>query len=78
MWSLRSIGGIFWRSVELRITDSNTVSYECVRWHRKPRWVPIAKSKLFKIPDRKRLPPDEREEFRRLHNNYRAHMRSIQ
>jgi len=45
--------------------------------HRKPRWVPKAKSKLFKVPKRSELPEDEEKEILRLNNNYRNNIKSI-
>lgn len=45
--------------------------------HRKPRWVPIAKSKIFRIPKRPVVPEEERLELLRLHNNYKTQMRAI-
>lgn len=44
---------------------------QSVRWHRKPRWVPIAKSKMFRVPERKPEDPEERAELMRLHHNYK-------
>lgn len=43
-----------------------------VRWHRKPRWVPVAKSKMFRVPERKPEDPEERAELMRLHQNYKC------
>lgn len=77
MWNLLSVGGILCRSVELRMIESNLVCCQCVRWYRKPRWIPTAKSKLFRVTCRVRLPEGERQEFTRLNNNYRAHMKSL-
>ncbi|XP_026739344.1 probable 28S ribosomal protein S26, mitochondrial [Trichoplusia ni] len=45
--------------------------------HRKPRWLPIAKSKIYRIPKRPVISEDERLELLRLHNNYKTQMRSI-
>lgn len=77
MWNLASAGRVFCRFTELRVTEPNSVCYECVRWHRKPRWIPKAKSKLFKVPKRPDIPIGEKQELIRLNNNYRAQMRSI-
>lgn len=49
---------------------------QAVRW-RKPRWVPVAPSKKFKIPPRKITPPEEVHELRRLNNNYNTQMRAL-
>lgn len=48
-----------------------------VRWRRKPRWLPTARSKVFKVPQRPNKPQEEHEEIKRLYNNYRTHMKSI-
>ncbi|XP_066143886.1 small ribosomal subunit protein mS26 [Euwallacea fornicatus] len=45
--------------------------------HRKPRWIPIAKSKQFRIPPVPQIPDDENQELLRLFNNYRNNVRSI-
>lgn len=45
--------------------------------HRKPRWLPVAKSKIYRIPKRPVISEDERLELLRLHNNYKTQMRSI-
>ncbi|XP_015523757.2 probable 28S ribosomal protein S26, mitochondrial [Neodiprion lecontei] len=55
----------------------NTVCVQCVRWKRKPLWLGTAKSKLFRIPERPKIPKDETIELLRLHNNYRTLVRSI-
>lgn len=59
---------------------SNTFfNYQSVRYLRcrKPIWMPRAKSKMFKVPPRPVIPIEEELELRRLHNNYRTHVRSI-
>lgn len=45
--------------------------------HRKPRWLPVAKSKVFRIPKRPEVPEEERLELLRLNNNYKTQMRAI-
>jgi hypothetical protein len=55
----------------------NPVCVHCVRWIRKPRWLPVAKSKMFRIPERPSIPENERIEFKRLHDRYNTHMRAI-
>ncbi|KAG6451307.1 probable 28S ribosomal protein S26, mitochondrial [Manduca sexta] len=45
--------------------------------HRKPRWLPVAKSKIYRIPKRPVISEDEKKELLRLHNNYRTQMRAI-
>ncbi|XP_071518855.1 small ribosomal subunit protein mS26 isoform X2 [Panulirus ornatus] len=46
------------------------------RW-RKPRWVPTAKSKIFRIPERKVFPKEELIELKRLHDRYNTMMRAV-
>ncbi|OAD56544.1 putative 28S ribosomal protein S26, mitochondrial [Eufriesea mexicana] len=50
---------------------------QCVRWKRKPIWLPTAKSKMFRVPERKVIPTEEELELKRLHNNYRTLMKSL-
>ncbi|XP_004925783.1 small ribosomal subunit protein mS26 [Bombyx mori] len=45
--------------------------------HRKPRWLPVAKSKVYRIPKRPTTSEEERVELLRLHNNYKTQMRAI-
>ncbi|XP_038221227.1 probable 28S ribosomal protein S26, mitochondrial [Zerene cesonia] len=45
--------------------------------HRKPRWLPVAKSKIYRIPKRPEISEDERLELRRLSNNYKTQMRAV-
>ncbi|KAJ3653258.1 hypothetical protein Zmor_012519 [Zophobas morio] len=55
-------------------------NHQTVRWARKPRkprWMPTAKSKMFKIPERIKYPEEENKEVLRLFNNYRTAMKSI-
>ncbi|XP_011879455.1 PREDICTED: probable 28S ribosomal protein S26, mitochondrial [Vollenhovia emeryi] len=55
----------------------NSVYTQCVRWKRKPIWLPTAKSKLFRVPKRPVIPIEEQEEILRLYNNYRTYMTSF-
>lgn len=52
-------------------TIGNSCGLEFVRWRRKPRWLPVAKSKMFRVPQRKPQSLEEKNELLRLHNNYR-------
>ncbi|XP_063221192.1 small ribosomal subunit protein mS26 [Bacillus rossius redtenbacheri] len=70
----------------LPLVNGDAVAYptsvfmQCVRWRRhprKPRWLPTAKSKMFRVPERRRLPKDEHDELLRLFNNYRSHMKAL-
>jgi hypothetical protein len=49
----------------------NPVCVQCVRFRRKPRFLPVAKSKIFRIPQHPQQDPEEKMELLRLHNNYR-------
>lgn len=51
--------------------QTNSVRVISVRWRRKPRWLPVAKSKIFRVPERKKQDPDEKAELMRLNNNYK-------
>lgn len=55
----------------------NVVLLQFLRWKRKPIGLPTAKSKLFKVPPRQKMPVEEYEELKRLFNNYRTVMKSI-
>lgn len=61
---------------EVLNTDSYVINSQTIRW-RKPRWVPIAKSKVFKVPPRPVVPEDEKIELKRLNNNYNTQIKSI-
>ncbi|XP_017058985.1 probable 28S ribosomal protein S26, mitochondrial [Drosophila ficusphila] len=58
-------------------TGGNSFALEFVRWRRKPRWLPVAKSKLFRVPERKKQTEEERTELMRLHNHYKTQLRSV-
>jgi len=47
-----------------------------VRW-RKPRWVPTAPSKIFKLPNRKRPPADEARERKVLKDRYGTQIKAL-
>lgn len=56
----------------------NNVYSQTIRWRkRKPMRLGTAKSKLFRVPPRIRLPEEESIEILRLSNNYRTYMKSI-
>ncbi|KAJ8920616.1 hypothetical protein NQ315_004755 [Exocentrus adspersus] len=57
-------------------SNPHLLNSQSVRW-RKPRWVPKAKSKIFRVPPRLVLPEDERIELMRLNANYKTQMKSI-
>ncbi|XP_037721525.1 probable 28S ribosomal protein S26, mitochondrial [Drosophila subpulchrella] len=58
-------------------TGGNSFALEFVRWRRKPRWLPVAKSKMFRVPERKKQTEEERTELMRLHNHYKTQLRSV-
>ena len=53
------------------------VNYQSVRYGRKPRWLPMARSKMFRIPPRPQVPEDEAAEMHRVNNQYRTQMKSL-
>ncbi|KAG5680399.1 hypothetical protein PVAND_009908 [Polypedilum vanderplanki] len=55
----------------------NQVCVQSVRYARKPRWLPTAPSKVFRVPERHVLPHDESIEWQRLNNNYRTQINSL-
>ncbi|XP_014290738.1 small ribosomal subunit protein mS26 [Halyomorpha halys] len=55
----------------------NPLNLQSIRWRRKPRWLPVAPSKLYRIPVKKKLPPEEILEIRTLHNHYNTEMKSL-
>ncbi|CRL02046.1 CLUMA_CG015061, isoform A [Clunio marinus] len=55
----------------------NPVCVQSVRWRRKPRWIPKAKTKIFRIPNHKPLLPEETHEWLRINNNYKLQMNSV-
>ncbi|XP_050679603.1 probable 28S ribosomal protein S26, mitochondrial [Leptidea sinapis] len=50
---------------------------QCAQAHRKPRWFPVAKSKIYRIPKRPQLSEEERLEILRITNNYKTQMRAV-
>ncbi|KAL2722735.1 hypothetical protein V1478_009598 [Vespula squamosa] len=55
----------------------NIIYTQCIRWKRKPIWLPTAKSKVFRVPQRPKIPIEEYIELKRLNNNYRTAMKSL-
>lgn len=55
----------------------NSVYTQCIRWKRKPIWLPTAKSKVFRVPKRPVISIEEKLEIQRLYNNYRTYMTSF-
>ncbi|CAL7938151.1 unnamed protein product [Xylocopa violacea] len=50
---------------------------QCVRWKRKPIWLPTAKTKVFRVPTRPVIPEEDVLELKRLYNNYRTLTKSL-
>lgn len=63
--------------VKCEYSELNRVYVQCIRWKRKPIWLPTAKTKLFRVPERPKIPSEEHLEIQRLSNNYRTYMKSI-
>ncbi|KYN06725.1 putative 28S ribosomal protein S26, mitochondrial [Cyphomyrmex costatus] len=55
----------------------NSVYTQCIRWKRKPIWLPTAKSKMFRVPERPVIPMEDYLELKRLYNNYRTYITSF-
>ena len=61
----------------------NLINTTCIQsrgkrdWVRKPLGSPMAKSKLFRIPQKPTLPEDEKAEIKRLYDNYKNQMKSL-
>lgn len=49
---------------------NNLLNVQSVRW-RKPLSLGTAKSKMFRVPERRKQDPEERAEMFRLHSNYK-------
>ncbi|XP_043247774.1 probable 28S ribosomal protein S26, mitochondrial isoform X2 [Colletes gigas] len=56
---------------------SNGPCIQCVRWKKKPIWLPTAKTKVFRIPVKPVIPKEEYEELKCLSNYYRTYMKSL-
>lgn len=61
----------------LETFPTNYTNFQSLRWRRKPRWLPVAKSKMYRVPPRTVTPTEERLELMRLYNNYRTQMKAI-
>lgn len=72
MWSCRALA-----SPSTFQKPQVLIQNQLSRWYRKPRWVPIAKGKVFRIPARTTAPIEEYEELKRLYNQYRTQMKAI-
>ncbi|XP_076630175.1 mitochondrial ribosomal protein S26 [Colletes latitarsis] len=56
---------------------SNGPCIQCVRWKKKPIWLPTAKTKIFRVPVKPVIPKEEYEELKCLSNYYRTYMKSL-
>uniref|UniRef100_A0A1B6G7M1 Small ribosomal subunit protein mS26 n=1 Tax=Cuerna arida TaxID=1464854 RepID=A0A1B6G7M1_9HEMI len=67
--------------ISSKILDSRkSPCIQCIRCYRprKPFWLPMAKSKMFRIPKKPSIPTEERIELERLYNVWRTNVKSIQ
>ncbi|KAK5646814.1 hypothetical protein RI129_005278 [Pyrocoelia pectoralis] len=55
----------------------NYTNLQICRWGRKPRWLPTAKTKMFRVPPRPQIPVEDYEELKRLYNIYRTEIKSL-
>ncbi|NP_001280367.1 probable 28S ribosomal protein S26, mitochondrial [Acyrthosiphon pisum] len=60
------------------LCKTKAINQQPVRYTRKPRWLPKAPTKMFRVPVRPQISPDENKELFRLYTNYRTTMKSIQ
>lgn len=61
----------------IKVLPNLYTNLQTVRWRRKPRWLPVARSKMFRVAPRTETPEDEKVELRRLYNNYNTLIKSI-
>ncbi|KAL7306058.1 hypothetical protein TKK_0001519 [Trichogramma kaykai] len=50
---------------------------QSIRWKRKPIWLPTAKTKVFRVTQRPKIPEEEFLKIKNLYNVYRTSMKSI-
>jgi len=66
---------------KLKVIRSNIVVYTQLRWKkepkRKPRYLPMAQSKVFVIPEKMYVPPDEQQLADDLKEEYYRHLNSL-
>ncbi|KAL4090702.1 hypothetical protein QTP88_025489 [Uroleucon formosanum] len=60
------------------LCKTKAINQQPVRYTRKPRWLPKAPTKMFRVPIRPQISADESKELFRLFTNYRTTMKSIQ
>ncbi|VVC32507.1 Hypothetical protein CINCED_3A009121 [Cinara cedri] len=59
------------------LCKTKPVNQQPVRFTRKPRWLPRAPSKMFRVPVRPKISTEERNELFQLFTTYRTSMKSI-
>jgi len=60
------------------LCKTKAINQQPVRFTRKPRWLPKAPSKMFRVPVRPQVSVEERNELFKLFTNYRTSIKSIQ
>lgn len=62
-----------------RLTNlqATLINFQPVRWRTKPRWIPTAKTKIFRVSKRPIRPEADAIENQKLVNIYSTHMKSI-
>lgn len=60
------------------LCKTKAINQQPVRYTRKPRWLPKAPTKMFRVPVRPQISTDESKELFRLFTNYRTTMKCIQ
>ncbi|XP_077293754.1 mitochondrial ribosomal protein S26 [Arctopsyche grandis] len=65
------------RAASFALQPLSPVQLQLCRSYRKPLWLPVAKTKLFRIPKRPQIPTDEYEELKRVHAHYKTQMRAV-
>lgn len=63
--------------VSILSNNNNLVCHQCVRWRHKPRWLPVAKTKMWRIPPRKEYPEEQTARLLTWFNNYRTQMKAL-
>ena len=59
------------------IWNLNSVYAQSLRWKIKPKWLPPAKTKVFKIPEPPKIPADEAEYTRKVWDTYSTQVESL-
>lgn len=71
----------FWKKESLfgeLLRKTKAMNYQPVRFTRKPRWLPKAPSKMFRVPVRPQVSFEEWKELFNLFSHYRTSVKSIQ